>query len=162
MDILGWNRDKAGNIGANNLTLSISLEEGLIQSPAVRTATRDAALAASSGTVAVLSVGAVSATTITPGALSRKSFNETSAGQNFKTQAILFDYIGFLLHESTGVLMWFFWTFAKHMTELVFLRWKASWSATPQAFCTTCTGLIPNAMIRKYLWVQTLWCILLS
>lgn len=65
--LVAFRSDEAGNIGANNLTLSISLAEGEIQSLAARTATRNAAVVASTGTVAVISVGAVSATTIAAG-----------------------------------------------------------------------------------------------
>lgn len=84
MMVLGLIRDEAGNIGANNLTLSISLEEGVVQGPAARTATRDAALAASTGTVAVISVGAVSATTLAAGELQKKCVCIANSAQNVK------------------------------------------------------------------------------
>lgn len=60
-------RDAAGNIGANNLTLTISLWEGVVQGQAAQSATHSASLAASTGTVAVISAGAVSATSLAAG-----------------------------------------------------------------------------------------------
>lgn len=60
-------RDAAGNLGSNNLTLTISLYEGVLDSPAAKLATKHAALAASTGTAALISVGAVSATTLAVG-----------------------------------------------------------------------------------------------
>lgn len=63
----GVYRDLAGNQGANELTLSISLAEGIVESIAVQKATRQAATAASTGTVVALSVGSVAATTLAAG-----------------------------------------------------------------------------------------------